>query len=632
MTDPARNAVYLGIDVGTGSARAGLFDASGRMLAAATREIQIWRPQADFVEQSSEDIWRAVGAAVRQALGDGGVEPANVRGIGFDATCSLVALGADGEPVTVSPTGRDEQNVIVWMDHRAIGQAERINATGHEVLKYVGGRISPEMQTPKLLWLKERLPQTWQRTARFFDLPDFLVYRATGEDVRSLCSTVCKWTYLGHRRGVGAGDDLPAEHRRQLARTSGEGGRSPGTQKSPTDHSAAVASDGGWDPSYFRQIGLGDVVDEGFRRIGARVRPVGEAVGSGLSAQAASELGLKPGTAVGVSIIDAHAGGLGMIAAPLEGKPPTDEGMETRLALIGGTSSCHMAVSRQPRFVPGVWGPYFSAMVPDMWLTEGGQSATGALIDHVIFTHARAAELRDAAQARRCSVYDLLNERLDHLSRAATTSPAGGGHGEGGDSARAEARGSLAANDCERSVRFPAELTRDLHVLPYFHGNRSPRADATLRGVISGLTLGDTVDDLALLYLATVQAIAHGTRHIIDTLNAHGFRIAAVFACGGGTKNRAFLREHADVTGCRIVLPREPEAVLLGAAILGAVAAGDFGSVLDAARALNQAGATIEPAGGAVAEFHRAKHEVFHHMYDAFMAQREIMSRVRQEK
>jgi ribulose kinase len=231
-----------------------------------------------------------------------------------------------------------------------------------------------------------------------------------------------------------------------------------------------------------------------------------------------------------------------------------------------------------------------------MWLTEGGQSATGALIDHVIFTHARAAELQEAAATQGRTVYELLNERLEHLGEA---------------------------------VGFAAELTRELHVLPYFHGNRSPRADATLRGVVSGLTLGDTVDDLALLYLATIQAVAHGTRHIIDTLNESGYRIATVFACGGGTKNPVFLREHADITGCRIVLPREPEAVLLGAAILGAVAAGDFGSVLDAAQALNQAGDVLDPAGGAVAEYHRAKHTVFQQMYDAFMAQRKIMESAR---
>ena len=71
--------------------------------------------------------------------------------------------------------------------------------------------------------------------------------------------------------------------------------------------------------------------------------------------------------------------------------------------------------------------------------------------------------------------------------------------------------------------------------------------------MVSGLKLSDSVDSLALLYLATIQAIAHGTRHIIDTMNAHGYRIDTLLACGGDTKNPVFVREHADVTGCRVV-------------------------------------------------------------------------------
>ena len=276
MAGSSRSHVYLGIDVGTGSARAGVFEATGRMLATAACELHVWRPQADFVEQSSEDIWRAVCSAVAQAVRGAAVEPARIRGIGFDATCSLVVLGAHDQPVTVSPSGSDEQNIIVWMDHRALEQAERINDTEHAVLKYVGGRISPEMETPKLLWLKENLPRTWQRAARLLDLPDFLVYRATGHDVRSLCSTVCKWTYLG-----------------QQGETAG-----------------------GWDDSYFRLVGLGDLVDEGYRRIGTHVRPVGEAVGRGLTPAAARELGLEPGTAVGGLDHRRPCGRAGIVGCP----------------------------------------------------------------------------------------------------------------------------------------------------------------------------------------------------------------------------------------------------------------------------------------------------------------------------
>ena len=249
-----------------------------------------------------------------------------------------------------------------------------------------------------------------------------------------------------------------------------------------------------------------------------------------------------------------------------------------------------MAVSRQPRFVPGVWGPYYSAMVPGLWLTEGGQSATGALIDHVIQTHARGPELEREAKSQGTNVYALLNQRLAGLSSAGSP-----------------------------------ELTSELHVLPYFHGNRSPRADPSLRGMVSGLKLTDSVDSLALLYLATIQAIAHGTRHILSALSEQGYRIDTLLACGGDSKNSVFVREHADATGCRIVLPREPEAVLLGAALLGAVAAGRFASVVEAMGAMNAAGAVIAPREGAVAAYHERKQRVFQRMYLDQRAYGEIM-------
>ena len=79
--------LFLGIDVGTGSARAGLFDSSGRMLGTATQNIKIWKPQPDFVEQSSDDIWKACGIAIRGALKQAKATPTQIAGIGIDATC-----------------------------------------------------------------------------------------------------------------------------------------------------------------------------------------------------------------------------------------------------------------------------------------------------------------------------------------------------------------------------------------------------------------------------------------------------------------------------------------------------------------------------------------------------------------
>ncbi|MGB3897705.1 MAG: FGGY family carbohydrate kinase, partial [Mesorhizobium sp.] len=240
---------FLGIDVGTGSARAGVFDKAGAMLASARRDIAIFHEAGHIVEQSSNDIWRAVCGAAREAVKLAGITAQSVKGIGFDATCSLVVLGEGGRPLGVGPSGDDERNIIVWMDHRATQQAQAINETGHRVLNYVGDTISPEMETPKLLWLAQNRPKTFAEAWQFMDLADFLTWRASASLARSACTVTCKWTYLAH--------------------------------------------EGRWDESYFRLIGLGALADEQFRRIGTEVVPAGTALGNGRTVEAAAELGLE---------------------------------------------------------------------------------------------------------------------------------------------------------------------------------------------------------------------------------------------------------------------------------------------------------------------------------------------------
>lgn len=61
-----------------------------------------------------------------------------------------VAVDADGSPVSVSWSADARRNIIVWMDHRAVDQADRINARNSPVLQYCGGGVSPEMQAPKV--------------------------------------------------------------------------------------------------------------------------------------------------------------------------------------------------------------------------------------------------------------------------------------------------------------------------------------------------------------------------------------------------------------------------------------------------------------------------------------------------
>lgn len=537
----SREGFVIGVDVGTQSTRAGIFNSEGLMLGYASEAISVYSPQSDFAEQSSNEIWEKTGVAIREALTLAQLKAHEVAGISFDATCSLVCLDSKHEPLTISPTGDPSKNIIVWMDHRAIKEADSINQTRHRVLEYVGGKISPEQEPPKLKWIKDHLPETWTRSGKWMDLADFMVFRATGKDRRSLCTNVCKWTYLGH-----------------------EGEK------------------GSWDDTFFEKIGLSDLFDGG--KVEKSAHPVGSFAGP-LTERSALELGLEPGIAVGVGIIDAHAGGLGVLGDCAKLANQNKKGWNMALALIGGTSSCHLVTSPDPRFIPGVWGPYFGAMIPGLWLNEGGQSATGSLIDYVIRNNSSAHDIEALAKKAGMDIYHFLNEEI-------------------------------------RKTGDP-ELTKDVHILPYHHGNRSPRADAHARGIVVGLTLNQSVAEVVKHYYATIQAVAYGTRHIIEAMNEKGYEIREIYMCGGHTKNQVFVQEHADITGCDIYLPQEKEAVLLGTAMLAAVAAGQYQSVVEAMTHMSKVGERIRPNFNHERQ-HNTRYKIFKLLYEQYKEIRAI--------
>jgi len=496
------------------------------MLASAKRDITLFHETGSIVEQSSTEIWAAVCAAVREIVATSGVDPASVAGLGFDATCSLVVLGKGGGPLPVGPSEDPNRDIIVWMDHRAVPQAERINALGHDVLRYVGGRISPEMETPKLLWLKENRPQVFDAAWQFFDLADFLTWRATGDLSRSTCTVTCKWTYLAHEKR--------------------------------------------WDASYFHQIGLGVLADEGFTRIGQSIVEPGSALGQGLTAAAAGELGLLPGTAVAAGLIDAHAGGIGTVGI--------GAGPQANLGYVFGTSSCTMTSTSQPAFVPGVWGPYFSAMVPGMWLNEGGQSAAGAAIDQLLSFHPAASEARELSKRAGVPLPALLADMA--VRKAGRSSDA-------------------------------VELVAGLHVVPEFLGNRAPFADPHARAVIAGLDMERDIDSLVALYIAGLCGIGYGLRQIINTQADAGVTIENVVISGGAGQHDFVRQMLADASGKPVIATKAEEPVLLGAAILGAVAGGLFSDMRAAMTKLSAVEKTYEPAQGAIADLHAKRYEGF---------------------
>ena len=507
-----RNLVCA-VDVGTGSARAGILDTKGTLLGRAEHPIAMHRPKPDHAEHDSRDIWAAVCAAVRGARERAGVAAAEIAGISFDATCSLVVLDRQGDQLSASVTGEKRWDTIVWLDHRAIAEADECTASGHAVLDYIGGVMSPEMETPKLMWLKRNLPDTWNKAGYLFDLADFLTWKASGSLARSQCTLTAKWTYLAHEEQ-------------------------------------------GWRRDFFDLVGLDDLFEHG--NLPEKASAVGADLGP-LTAQAAAELGLTEKCRVGAGVIDAYAGALGVLG----GFAGDEKNIGRHLALIAGTSSCVMAMSPDPQPFPGVWGPYYGAALPNLWLSEGGQSATGALLDHIIRWHGAGGEPDAAMHAR------------------------------------------IAARVAELRAIEGEGLAARLHVLPDFHGNRSPLADPHAVGVVSGLTLDSSFDSLCKLYWRTAVGIALGVRHVLEALNETGYLIDTLHVAGGHTKNPLLMELYADATGCTVIEPLADEAVLLGTGMVAATAAGLFPSLNAACLAMQQGGRTRETNRHSAARFDR---------------------------
>src|SRR6201998_4298864 len=120
---------FIGVDVGTSSARAGIFDEKGSLLATARHPITVWHEAGSVVEQSSSEIWAACAASVRAAMAEAALPPSAVKGLGFDATCSLVVLDAAANPLTVSTSGDARRHVLLWIAHCRIAAAHVVNAT-----------------------------------------------------------------------------------------------------------------------------------------------------------------------------------------------------------------------------------------------------------------------------------------------------------------------------------------------------------------------------------------------------------------------------------------------------------------------------------------------------------------------
>ena len=494
--------LYMGIELGTGGCRVGHFDDRRRPFAFHNTPVTAIHPHPSWVEQDVDEWWRALAASTRAALARSGIDPAQIAGIGFDATsATLVALDDAGKPL---------RNAIMWADVRASEQAGRASEIDHWARLYNGGGKDPasaEWFVFKAMWLKENEPDVWARSAWILDAPDWMGLRLTGRPAVNLCSASLK---MYHNN----------------------------------DH-------GGFPVDFYERLGVGDLMD----KMPSQVNAMGEPLGA-LSPEAAEELGLVAGTPVAQGGIDAEAGMIGMnVLAP------------GRMALITGSSNCLLAQSAVPLYGAGMFGAHTDALVRGQYTIEASQASTGSVIRW--FLENSAKDLVEAARNGGPSPYEVLNEASKDI-------PPG---------------------------------SNGVLVLEYFQGNRSPYTDAKARGTITGLTLSHGREHI---YHAIQEATCYGLELNLRTMRAAGYEPRAITACGGALSSPEWLKMHADVTGLEITVTEVQDAPTLGSAMMGALAAGRFADLQEAADAMVHYSAVIKPDP--------ALHEEYRHWVDEYAA------------
>jgi L-ribulokinase len=338
--------ITLGLDFGTGSARAVLVDCKdGATVAAAVcayphgeAGVVLDPAEPELARQHPADhvhaLTQAIREALRRAAERAGVAPSDVVGVGVDATASTpLPVDARLRPLALDPAFAGSAAALAWLwkDHTARAEAAEITALARaqrpEYLARCGGTYSSEWYWAKLLCCARSAPEVFDAAAAWFELCDYVPAWLCGiRDPERAPRSVCA---AGHK-GLWA------------------------------------ASWGGYpDLEFLREL------DPRLAAVRARMSDAlvlasDRAVG-GISAEVAAATGLPAGLPVAVGGIDAHFGAVG-----------AGVGVGDLVKVIG-TSTCDMAVTAGRRLpaVEGLCGVVPGSIVPGLVGIEAGQSAVG---------------------------------------------------------------------------------------------------------------------------------------------------------------------------------------------------------------------------------------------------------------
>ncbi len=254
-------------------------------------------------------------------------------------------------------------------------------------------------------------------------------------------------------------------------------------------------------------------------KLSEEIYNLGEKAGN-LTPKIAEKLKLPRNVAVAVANVDSFVS----VPAVTVSEPG-------KMVMVMGTSICHMVLDRERHFVEGMTGCIKDGILPGFYGYEAGQSAVGDIFAWFV-ANSVPEEYQTEARNQGLSIHKLLEKKAARLKP-----------GESG-----------------------------LLALDWWNGNRSILVDADLTGLLMGMTLNTSPEEI---YRALIEATAFGTKKIITAFESSGVEIEELYACGGlPYKNKMLMQIYADVTGKPIKIAASEQTPALGSAMHGAVAAG----------------------------------------------------------
>jgi xylulokinase len=453
-------ALLMGIDVGTYSSKGMLCTLAGHTVAQHQVEHGLSGPRPGWAEHDADGVWWSDLCTISRAL----LAQAHV-GAGDVAALAVSALGADMVPLDAR--GRALRPAILYgIDTRAEAEIAELEARYgvRAIYELSGTRLSAQSIGPKILWLRRHEPETYRQTRYLCSASSFLGYRLCGAYVLDP-TTAAFYDPLFDLRALQ------------------------------------------WSDRYAGDI-LGDVPLP-------RIAWPNEVVGQ-VSAQAAEETGLRPGTPVTAGTLDAAAESLSVGVLD-----PGD------MMAMYGTTACMFLVLDELVTNKSLWLiPY---VLPGRYTLVGGMATTGAMTR---WFRDQFAQAELAAQAS-----DGPNAYAALTAEAAAVPPGSEG----------------------------------IVILPYFSGERTPLNDPQARGVIAGLSLAH---GRGHLYRAILEATAYGMAHNVEAMRGSGVAPERVVAVGGGAKSDLLLQIVSDVTGLEQELPEQTVGAAYGDAALAGLATG----------------------------------------------------------